>query len=148
MSALLAPIAGAVVGTSLLYGLHAVQQARTDQVIASIEGSRSAVEDSARHLSESKERAAQAQLQDLEAKQLRAPMRYRAAERLSVTEELRDRWNTHLIEAIDVVSRVQWDIAATKAVNKVRSLLPSSTDEAKAEAKQVVEKVQAELSLR
>ncbi|CAD6892998.1 unnamed protein product [Tilletia controversa] len=134
MAALLAPVAGAVVGTSLLYGIHVVQTARRDAVLAQIEvrlQQQQAEEEAGRKKAPSAD----------EVGFVPVPTRYRSATRPSVTEELRDRWNTHIFEAIDVVSRVQWDIAASKAYGQVRSLLPSSLSEAEEQAQRAKETV-------
>ncbi|KAK0529181.1 hypothetical protein OC842_004328 [Tilletia horrida] len=149
MAALLAPVAGAIVGTSLLYGLHAVQTARTDAVLAELGSSRAHIDASRDALEASRK---QTRREEEEEQSRRAPTRFRSATKPSVTDELRDRWNAHLFEAIDVVSRIQWDIAASKAIQRVRDVLPSSSSEAAESAQEAVDKAKAKaktgLSLR
>ncbi|KAK0549762.1 hypothetical protein OC846_003918, partial [Tilletia horrida] len=90
MAALLAPIAGAVVGTSLLYGIHAVQTARTDKVISEIEGSRSHVDTSRSHLLSSAAAKASA---EAHAAAANVPTKFRSALNPTVKDELQERWN-------------------------------------------------------
>ncbi|KAE8209588.1 hypothetical protein CF327_g6447 [Tilletia walkeri] len=151
MAALLAPVAGAVVGTSLLYGIHVVQTTRRDAVLAQIEARTQ--EDASRRAAEEEERSQRKSAENVGFEAV--PTRYRSAMKPSVTEELRDRWNTHILETIDVVSRIQWDIAASKAYGRVKALLPNSLDEAQEQAQKAKEAVvdqakaaQAGMSLR